>query len=63
MVGICWVTTIITIVIVTGIILMITKVLFLTNSSAAPDSQLNLAKIRNYNISATYLPEKVLFKI
>jgi len=33
------------------------KVLFLTNSSASPDSQTNKAKIRDYKIAASYLRE------
>ena len=35
--------------------LSIKQVLFLTNSSASPDSQTNKAKIRDYKIAASYL--------
>ena len=35
--------------------LFIKQVLFLTNSSASPDSQTNKAKIRDYKIAASYL--------
>ena len=39
----------------TFIKLSIKQVLFLTNSSASPDSQTNKAKIRDYKIAASYL--------
>ena len=38
------------------------QVLFLTNSSAPPDSQIKKAKIRDYNISISYL-RRVIFTI
>ena len=36
------------------------QVLFLTNSSASPDSQTNKAKIRDYNIDVNYLRSNLI---